>query len=431
MRKPTNSIQAQMKTNLVSTFSGTASTGALVNNTTALGINNGEVAMLSSDLDASDYGSVSATPQGNMVKLIQGTPKSNNTQTVDAWGISDPAMVETTDVIKGAVRSITTSNYSSGSLAMSAFSNLPTIAPNNEYGVVIELDGRRQENEFGQNTDQISNTVTTPQVLPAAPVDFVLQTLATRLNSRSILTGSTKRFVVLGMSTDASGGGTALSALVNNNSVINFQTSNGVTYGIQSTTSLIRGFAKLIESSDLTSASTIVVLNGTTAGDAASVDTIVVVGIDATLSAYVDDMFQVRTDVDINPSEELESEGSISKVYASESNGDGRSIVLASRHRAQLNIHTQQLTPYMEYFSEGYTYLKEDKNYGTTRIDFTGTESTIDHTYTYEKQATIYWEQAEAINLTVSTVIASTPSGTKPAAIGTFATWSGVTQRTV
>ena len=387
MRKPTNSIQAPMTTNLVSLVD-TTSTGALVDTTTALQILDGEVALLSTDLDAADNGQLTALPLGQTAMLVQGTPKSNNTNDIDPWGVSDPAIVKTTNLYKTGVRTISTTDYNSGAYAMAVVTDLPAPVANSEYGIIVELDGVRQQREFGSNTDQPASAVIMPSILPVGPTDYALQTIATKINAQSQLLGRNKRFIVLGLSVDGSGGGTALSA------------------------------------------TTVVVMNSTTAGTAASVDALVAIGLDSKLSAYADDLFQVRTDVNINPKDEFESEGTVSKAYSTEEEGSGRVLTIDSENRAQLDIHTKQATPYYEEFSKGYSYLDARKNYGATYVDFVGTEARIDADYTYEKQAVIFWEQVEPTTLNVANIIATAPTGTQPAVVGQLATWSGVTEVT-
>jgi len=117
-------------------------------------------------------------------------------------------------------------------------------------------------------------------------------------------------------------------------------------------------------------------------------------------------------------------------VYPMEAINHGRGVSLANDLRAQLDIHTKQLTPYLEQFSTGYKYLSADKNYGSFIIDFYDTENTVDHTVVHEKQATIYWEQTEPITLSTDGVAVGTtavgvfvPTETVPAVVGTFTTW--------
>jgi hypothetical protein len=252
------------------------------------------------------------------------------------------------------------------------------------------------------------------------------------LNSQSVLAGGSKNFVVLGMNV-AGGAGTALASLVNDDAVVNFQTIDGTTYGINSSTRFVRGLANLIAASTLAPASTIEVIDLATAGAAAKIDALLVVGLDDILGVYEDDVFQMSTDVTVNPKDSYKELGTVVKVFASEPEGDGRSLGIDNNNRAQLEIHTKQNTPYMEFFSTGYKYLDAAKNYGATYIDYVGEESTIDHVYTYEKQAVIYWEQTEPITLSVDGVAGGTtainsftPTETAPAVVAQFTAWAAL-----
>lgn len=421
MRKPTNMIQAQMTTNLVSSVP-TASTGALVDNTSAFQILNGEVAILEADIDSANYGELTAAPTGKFVQLVQGTPKSNNINTVNVWQVSDPAIVKSDNIYPKAVRNMTTATYSSGTLSTELYTTDQVFTTNGNYGIYVQLDGRRQEREFGQNTDTLNGSVSTGNVLPVDAKDYVFQHIIFKLNQQSQLTGGSKRMVALGISLDGSGGGTAISTL-DGTTAVDVMVQNGVTYTFQSSTPFVRSLAKQITAGDLTATSTIVVVDPTTSGAAPSVDAILVVGLDAQLGAYEDDVQQVRTEVTINPKDDFESEGTVTTVYPEEATNSGRQVVNANRHRAQLNIHTRQLTPMGEYFSEGYSYLNADLNYGSFLVDFYDTEDTIDNKYVYEKKAVIFWEQTEPTTLTIANVEAFTPAETAPAVVAQFTTW--------
>jgi hypothetical protein len=421
-------VQAQMTTNLVSSVA-TSSTGALVNTTSALNILNGEVAILDADIDSATYNELTANPVTKFVQLIQGTPKSNNTNNIDVFQIGDPAYVKSGKIYPKKVRNMTTTDYTSGTLSTEVYVTDTVFATNSNYGIYVQLDGRRQEREFGQNTDTLNGSTSTGPVLPTDAKDFVFQTIAFKLNQQSQLVGGSKRMVALGVSLDGSGGGVALSTLTEG-STISFMVQNGVTYTMQVTNPLIRSLANQIASSDLLVSSTIVAIDTTTAGNAAKVDALVVVGIDAELAAYEDDVMQVRTEVTLNPKDEFESEGTVTTVYGAEAKNSGRIVANYNKHRAQLNIHTKQLTPYGEYFSEGYSYINPSLNYGSFIVEFYDNESVLNGQFEYEKKATIYWAQTEPSTLSVdgveageTAILAFTPTETVPAVVGQFSTW--------
>jgi hypothetical protein len=425
-----NKRQAPIVTHLVAT-AATSSTGALVGTGSALNIANGEVALLSTD-DVADKGQLTATPDGNVIKIVQGTPASSNINLHDPWGAGDPISVETNPIKKAYVKDVRTVNYTSGQYSASVYTTTTTFATNTDYGMIVELDGRRQERYFGENTDQPSASIETTGTLPTDAKDFVFQNLGLQLNSQSVLAGGSKNFVVLGMNV-AGGAGTALSALVNDNSQIDFMVQNGATLTLTSDTPLVRTLADLIANSALTAASTIEVLDSVTPGSAATIDALVVVGLDAKVAVAEDDMIDVRTEVNINPSRGLENEGTVVSVYGAEAEGAGRSISIANDLRAQLQIHTPQLTPYGEYFAQGYKYINKDVNYGQYIIEYYDVEKTIDHTYEHPKTAVILWPQTEPITLSVDGVAGGTtaigvftPTEAAPAVVTQFATWAGV-----
>lgn len=424
--KPTNRIQAQMVTNLVSNV-GSTSTGSLVTASTALNINNGEVSILDSNIDSPTYGQLVLNPVGlNEFVLVQGTPKSANIQTVDPWGVGAPGFVKSNIIRKGKVRSTNTSDYNSGTLSTSYYGTTVTPEVNTEYGIFVELDGTRQEREYSQNTDTLVGNFTTSNVLPINGKDQILQNIAHDINLRSKLTGSNRNVVVLGIN-EAGGAGVAIGTITDT-TVFNFMTNRGVTYTMTSSFAFVRSLLAQVADSTLTEASTIEVIDITTAGTTAKVTNLLFVGLDAEQSVYFDNVSQVRTDVTINPAKELEQTSTTVKVFGVEAINSGRTVAIHNQDRAQLDIHTMQNHPHGEFFSEGYNALSLDKNYGVYTIDFYDYESTlITGEIPYEKKAYIYWEQSETPTTVSAAILATeiviTNVTPKPAIIANIETW--------
>jgi hypothetical protein len=424
--KPTNRVQAQMITNLVSNVDST-STGSLVTASTALNIADGEVSILTSNIDSATYGNLVTNPVGlNQFVLVQGTPKSSNIQTVDPWGVGAPGVVKSDIISKGRVRSTFDSSYNSGTLSASYYGSTVVPAILTEYGIFVELDGTRQEREYSQNTDTVIGNYTTLDTLPTDGKDQILQNIAYDINLRSKLTGSNRNVVALAIN-ETGGSGVAIGT-IDNTTVFNFMTNNGETYTMTSSFQLVRSLLAQVADSTLTEASTIEVIDLSTAGAAAKVTNLLFVGLDAQPSVYFDDVSQVRTDVTVNPAKELEQVSTVVKVFGIEAINSGRTVAIHNQDRAQLNIHTQQNHPHGEFFSEGYNALLASKNYGVYGIEFYDYSSTIITGDTpYEKKAYIYWEQSET-SITVTAAIAGTgiviaDATTKPAIIANIETW--------
>ena len=444
--KGNNKVQTNMETVLVATTNSTP-VGSLVNATTALNIGNGELGVLSYDLDglpvAGDFLTLAGAPTSTnvAVKLIQGTPKSSATHTVDPWEVGAPGTVDSNIINFGSILDYGKRPASFGQLSMSCVHTVGAVTAGRTYSTEIYLNSVKGDRDYGDNDEVIYESVDTGLDLSVYTdaTDYVLQNLIHKFNLRSKLASvsnsaglrrGNKDYIVLGIN-KAGATGTVLNTLAQGASV-NVFLDGGVTTSLTITNEIVTSIAQMIDNGDLVGTETIEVVDVLTAGAATKVTGFIVVGLDQGLAAYSDDISQVRTTVTVNPGEQFIAEGFTKVgVNAVEAVGSSRNELIASRDRHQLQVHTKQNQPFGEFFSEGYQAIQDAKWYNNAIVSFYDYEETLTVRPGYHKRAVLLWEAVPATGTTVAAAAiaigASNPAitftATQPDAVGIFEAW--------
>ena len=444
--KGNNKVQTNMETVLVAS-TATTPTGDLVNATTAFNIGDGEIACMSFDLDGAPAmgtfltAGTAPTSTNSAVKLIQGTPRSGAIHTVDPWEVGDPATVESDIIGFNSILDYTKTDASFGQLSAQVVTSLGGVTAGKTYDAFIFLNSVRGDRDWSDNDEPIYEQVDTALDLSqyTDATDFVFQSLIYKFNTRSKLASTSnsaavrrgnKDYIVLGINTTP-GAGTAINTLAEGASV-NIMSDNGVITSLTITNEIVTTFARLIDAGDLVGTETIEVVDVATAGDAALVNGMVVLGLDHDLSVYFDDIAQVRVTATLNMGEQFIEEGfTQATVNAVEAVGNGRRELIASRDRHQLTVHTRQNHPHGEFFSEGYQYIDSTAWYNQAIVSHYDYEETLTVRPRYQKRAVILWAAVPATGTTVANAAialgASNPpisfTATEPAAVGIFEAW--------
>jgi len=444
--KSTNKVQTSMETVLVAK-TNTTPTGSLVGATTAFNITDGQVAVLSFDLEGTpvmgNFLTLAGAPTSttNAVKLIQGTPKSSAIQTVDPFEVGDPATVESDIIRFGSILDYKKADASFGQLSAELRTLTGTVGAGKTYDAYLFLNSVRGDRDYSDNDEVIYEGLDTPADLAGITdtSNYVLQNLIYKLNSRSKIVSTSnsavnrrgnKDYVVLGVNTTG-GAGTVVNTLAQGASV-NIMTDGGVITSLPITNEIVTTFAKLVDNGDLVGTATIEVVNTATASTTSNVDAFITLGLDQNIAAYFDDITQVRTQVTVNLGEQFIADGFTSASIAGvEAVGSGRGNLIASRDRHQLTVHTAQNHPHGEFFSEGYQYVDASKWYNSAIISHYDYEETITVRPRYHKRTVVLWNAVPATGTTVATAVTalglSNPAvvftATAPASIAIFEAW--------
>lgn len=391
------------------------SSGALVGAGTALGITDGALGLVSWDFNGSepmgDFMQAGDAATVEYVKIIQGTPLSASLNKVRPWETADLAYVSSDIISRRQIRSFTAMQHKAARLGAHAFSGFGTPQDETLYKAYAFLYSVRMDRDFGNNDNVSAVTFTTPNytaLSTTSPLDHLLQNLAVRFNAQSKLVATSnpsyrtgnKDFIVLGVNL-AGGSGTAIGTIDCGDS-IDVMTDNGSLYGTATaavTTSIvadapfIRAIAQVVAASvaNVTASSTIEVLDLTTAGQAAKVDALIFLSLEEDTAAYFDDIAQVVPRIEVNLSPTFEEDGTILQdlVAPEEAVGSGRQLKIMEDNQSRIYRHTMQKQPYMEFFSEGVTYIDPTKNYNMYIIDYFEYEPTLTTVEHYPKQLVI------------------------------------------
>jgi hypothetical protein len=229
--------------------------------------------------------------------------------------------------------------------------------------------------------------------------------------------------VVLGVKVGG-GSGQALGTITPTTN-ISFQTINGVVQVLPSSVELCQALASLVQDSTLTNTSTIEILNGAASGAAATVDALIVVGLPHTLAAYYDNIEQNMVTPTLNLGGGFISTNSdpvVTTCFAVEGTGHSAKWDDYNRWRNQLNIHTKQVQPMNDWFSEGKSYIDLAKAFYTSYIvEYFDTESTLTFTINSPKKVTLLFrcEPLSSFTVNVTNIVTRLGSGLTPVPFST------------
>jgi hypothetical protein len=403
--------------------------GNLVDATTALGIADGQLGLLSWDLDGlvplgAFLAAGDVPSDAKSVKLLQGTPASANIHMADnIWEIGDRDRVESGIITSGKVRSVASSTYTVGNYSVAAFGNFSGIDDEVEHSLVIRMLSHRRDRDYGNNDDVITVVAPAASVAPTDNDHYLITTLVAKTNERSLYTPlgvsgvnkGTKPIIAFGIKRGG-GSGTVIGTLVAGDS-IDYMLDNGNTISYVATAPFIVALAKLINEGAITAVDTIEVIDVTTAYSGSGLTDFIVVGFDERQAAYFDDIAFVRVNLEASLGKGFEgptvtyARGSVAPI---EENNMGRNLLIAFRNRAGLNVHTMQNHPHRDWFSRGKEYLVEGNLYNLNIVEYTEVEDTL--TIESVTQAKLYIPTQVTIDTTddVSDVVANIAADAPP-----------------
>ena len=268
-------------------------TGALNTTGNTVNLQSAQGGVLSADQNSTTTAANNFITAGNTslqvhkVKLVQGTPNSQNLSAVDGFNVGHKAYVESGILDARKIISVSTSLPELGVFDMQLMSGwtAPTVDINYDLGITLE--SHKRDAEFTLNKrDRMNVASHTITGSPTSPTDELLQTWAHDLNVNSLWVKGVKPFVVFGINTGG-GAGTVINTITAATSVP-FLLHDGVTYNFQSSITFVNSLTQAI-AGGLAATATIEVLDKLTAGAAANVDALLVVGLDERQAVVFDD----------------------------------------------------------------------------------------------------------------------------------------------
>lgn len=440
-RNNASTSNGNMEQILVGSGNQALAAGALVNATTSLGIADGQLGVLSWDFDGvTALGNFipAATTSSDVtaIKVLQGTPNSATTQNADVWEVGDKAYVESGIIHREGIRSVATTSFRLPAYSAYAVTDLPAAQSETEYGFFVYLDSVRNDRDWSDNDEVISDVFTTEDLTGVVNGDdLVIQNVLYRLNFRSKLASlSNAGFQngnrdVLGLAINTAGGAGQALGTITCGTVIPVMDDNGVITNVVADESMIIALANVIKAqadavaggatitNQITTASTIETIDLSTAGTVAAgagnaaSNAMIFLGLHQDQAAYFDNIKQITTDIDVNLSLGFRADTFVqTKTAGDEGNNLGRHWTVEDQDRANIQTHTMQTTPFGEFFSRGKTYVDPALNYTATIIDYYDFENTLTVSQQRPKQLIILLASTAAC-VDVATAVTNLATG--------------------
>lgn len=283
----------QMQTVLVGSGDQALASGALVNATTSLGIASGQLGVLSWDFDGTvalgNFITAGVTATNvNAIKILQGTAYSSQTHLVKPWEVTHPAYVESGVIRAENIRSVMGMTCKVPSYSAHAFTDITAPTNSTEYGMYVYLTSVRNDRDFSDNDEVLSEVFQTPNytaLSTVSPTDHLIKLAMTKLNFRSKLASLSNAGIrtgtrdVVGVAINTGGGNGTPLGTITCGTTIPFFKYDGVTSNIVANEQLIIAIAKIIKdqadqvaagttiTNQITGSSTIELIDMTTAGE--------------------------------------------------------------------------------------------------------------------------------------------------------------------
>lgn len=268
-------------------------TGTLLNGSAVRPVD-GQFMVLSADPTGSTLPNTAITAgqtalQVKQIKVIQGTSNSQNLANVSPFNLNAPAYWQSQVIEPDKIDSVTTVLPELATYGMKFHSAFTAPSTATDYVMSVVLESPTRDIEYAAQRRDINRfSVTMPATAPTNPTDYLLQTMATKANLQSIqYNPSGKPFIVFGIAT----GGTPGVVIddITATTSIPWMTYGGTTYNFMSSQTFVQSLASAVTSGVLAGTESIVNLNSVAAGTAATVDALLVVGLDEITAVVFDD----------------------------------------------------------------------------------------------------------------------------------------------
>jgi hypothetical protein len=298
------STVAPQDTIIVASLDAALATGHLAAAGNACNISDGEVGLLSTDFSsatiaANNFVTAGVTAlQVKRVKFLRGTPNSANLLNVSPYNLNDKAYIASAEIVPERLRSVTTTLPEIASYNMQLLTAFTAPVVGTDYVMNLALQSVTRDIEFApQKRDWRTYVVTTPATAPTDITDWLLQTMATKANQESIYrNGAGRPFIVFGVATDGTPG-TVINTIAAG-TVLSFMTDAGTTWTYTADIPFVKSLQNAIANGTLAGTESIVNLNSVAAGTLATVDALLVVGLDEVTAAIYDE--ETRNKVRVN-----------------------------------------------------------------------------------------------------------------------------------
>ncbi len=360
------------------------------------------------------------------IRVMQGTPASSNLALADPWKVADPVYVSSDDIQKDNVRSLTITKPRTAVYSAVSCSDFPAPVNSTEYGIIVEMDSAQIEKTHGFNSNSVTSKILAPDFTAlgtVSPKDYVIQNMLYKLNRSSFsFSGENgdmkgkKPFVALAVKI-AGGSGVAIGAILAG-TALPFMDYKGITSTVTVTPEMVAGLAKLLklQAEDVAAgrateaidiASTVEVIDLTTAGAASKVDGFIVLGERDSIPLGVNTNPKTTVDITVNLTDGFRVSEGFSSTKAGSEEAVNMNWDMANRRSAQRNVHNLFVATDYPSFNvvEGYNYVAENTPYTSAILNYVDFEETLTIKEDSPKQLIMLMPAAMDATATVGTVL--------------------------
>lgn len=352
------------------------------------------------------------------IRIVQGTPYSANFTQVGPLPTSHQAFVSSRKIkAKGGVAftaKLAKQSANDAWIIGGASSGILETQDEASYKLNLQFLSARNDREYSiSGNDNLTINFTSPDYTSLGttnPLDHLVQNIAynTNLNSAALrnalpfVRNGNKNVVAFAINF-AGGAGTAMNGFVAG-TPFNAMVSNGITLTYTPDAAFVKTMANVVaNSTDITNATTVEVIDLSTAGAAAKTQAIMLVALDHQLAVAHDEELKVKVRLNVGLETSFTPTVRPTKFEASkpyEGEGSSRSWQLEYNNRARLNVFSQQARMYGDYFIEAPSYILPDIYYTAYIID------------SKDEQEVAYSHMSEYFHRTIILVPSPLTSGT-------------------
>lgn len=404
MRRRTNN-KRRMETILVAGATTVPAAGPLVPvaGGTALSIANGEIGILSADLEgvrpAGEFlAAGELVADAYAIKFVQGTPRSNSIHLADPWEAGDKHLVESDLIFADSIRAFRAdAPVTSRNDAKLVDLTDVIMLDDAEYKMFVDLSSVRNDRDYGDNDEVVHASFETPDNTALGtvnPLDQMVQNVAQRIMVQSKAVSSLSNRLnkgnrnVMAFAMRKAGGADAgftptVIGGIAEGTVIPVILDDGNPVDFIADKAFVRALAQLVANSDYTVFSEILMVDLAAAGTvAAGADGILVMGLDEDLPRAFDNIMQVKTSVNVEVASAMRTTTGISTSAQDvstplEGENSGRNWNIRFDSRAFGTVHNMELNRMSDYLIQPPKYFDVDGIYYAYIIEYWGREETL------------------------------------------------------
>jgi len=218
------------------------------------------------------------------IKVVQGTPLSKNLSQVNPFGLTFPAVYESTILRGGRITMVSTTKPEVGRYHVQKWTITNTPVIDEDYRAHLVLQGPDYDRLYDKTRRHtITVTVRTPSTAVSDMKDFVYRNLGVDLLKESVWGGTNfNKFVVFGVGTGTPGDETTINTIADGSVIKVGIREDGTDINYTANKDFVQTLQDLVDAGTIAATDTIIPLkkSGAGTGDAYAVTALFVVGLD-------------------------------------------------------------------------------------------------------------------------------------------------------